>query len=160
MGACRDFRKVHAARFRCSPHREVICLRLALRLPGITHRRRYYRRCLVLMSRCDIPSRKIRDWATAGRYCGRIGPIGHAVPEFQFRIACRRTSGGPAAGTVGVAGLPGTAPAAALTAAVIVVMIAVIAVMARSAVVIMFMIAVSFCAGAARSPSIRGVPCG
>jgi hypothetical protein len=82
------------------------------------------------------------------------------VPEFQFRIACRRTSGGPAAGTVGVAGLPGAARTAALTAAVIVVMIAVMAVMARSAVVIMFMIAVSFCAGAARSPSIRGVPCG
>ena len=61
---------------------------------------------------------------------------------------------------VGVAGLPGAARAEPLTAAAIVVMVVAIAVMARSAVVIMFMIAVSFCAGAARSPSIRGVPCG
>ena len=101
-----------------------------------------YRRRGVAIATCAIRSRKLRARASAGRYCGRIIPIGRETPEVL--TARRRDLGEAAARIAGIVGLSKPVRAPAPTAAVIVVTMTVIAVMARAATVIMLMIVVSF----------------
>ena len=101
-----------------------------------------YRRRGVAIARCAIRSRKLRARASAGRYCGRIIPIGRETPEVL--TTRRRDLGEAAAGIAGIVGLSKPVRAVTPTAAMVVVTMTVIAVMARVATVIMLMIRVSF----------------
>jgi len=100
--------------------------------------RRIYRRRGLPTDRCAVCSRKSRDCASAGRYCGRIDPTEREI--LASRAAGRRATAGPT--RIGEASGPARCRAA--IAVVNKVMITVMAVAARIIPVIMFTIVVSF----------------
>jgi len=100
----------------------------------------------VAIGRWTARNRKLRAWASGGRYCGEIWPTGYALPAMRFPFHCN--SAGVAARRVGITGLSTPAGAAALINAVIVVKMTLAVVAAWIAIFIMLIIVVSVCAGA------------
>lgn len=117
----------------------------------------YYRRGLPT-NRCAVCSRKSRDCASAGRYCGRMSPMGRDIPE--SRSPCRRMPGRLVTGPTRSGEISRAAQSRAAFTAAIVVIIVGTTVAARMTAVVIFILVPRWAGGPTRlrsaRPALRG----